>query len=469
MKKRKTLDLISYSNDSEFFFRTGMRYVRKKLFGSALKYLSKAAEMEPFNADYQFNLACIFAELKQTEKSNSTLLGILRDIDPRLSECYFGIGCNYFDMGDFKKARKYFEKYVYFDPDGRFVGEIYDILYYLQIYDDVSLDSTKGGIVAKLVNEGKKLLECGSYKKACSKLEKAIEIDPELVSPRNDLSMAYFSIGEADRAISLAKCVLILEPENIFAHCNLLLFYIQAGKQEPGNKQLKILSDLKVNNKEELMKLISTYAFLKKHAKIVKILLNYLRDNEEYIFFHMLSTAFYNLKRYGDAENVWNSMIKLFPHYKAAIEHYIKINSDTKNGIIQHADMEYTDKFSGQSGEEYMSTVINRNFPDRSDKSKMKSIHWRKEWKAVIDCAIKNKEFIYRENYESELKGIWMNFISRVYPENLPMIRKRETWAAALEYIYCNLHLISVSKRDLAEKYNVSLSSIVSKLKDLGN
>ena len=102
-----------------------------------LKYLEKAVVTEPFNADFQFNYACVLAELKESKKSNLTLMNILKNIDPTLTECYFGIGCNYFDIGSLKKAKEYFEKYIYFDPTGQFVDEAYDIIYYLQIYENV--------------------------------------------------------------------------------------------------------------------------------------------------------------------------------------------------------------------------------------------------------------------------------------------------------------------------------------------
>lgn len=65
MNKRK--NIISINQDAEFFFRAGMRCISKKKFQSALNYLSKAAQMDPFNADYQFNLGCVLAELKQVK------------------------------------------------------------------------------------------------------------------------------------------------------------------------------------------------------------------------------------------------------------------------------------------------------------------------------------------------------------------------------------------------------------------
>jgi tetratricopeptide (TPR) repeat protein len=140
MNKRKPIDLVSLRNDPEFYFKIGQKYVKKKSLGTALRFINRAVDIEPYNADYQFNFACLLAELKQPGKSNDILLSILKNIDPKLTECYFGIGCNYFDLADFIKAREYFEKYVYFDPDGQFIDEAYDILNYLQFYGDAGVD-----------------------------------------------------------------------------------------------------------------------------------------------------------------------------------------------------------------------------------------------------------------------------------------------------------------------------------------
>lgn len=241
METKKTKKIIPYRRNPEFYFRVGVRYAGRKMFRTAARFLNKAYEKDPYNADYQFNLACVLAELKEVERSNEMFMNIIKNIDPTLSECYFGIACNYFDAGNFKKAYEYFEKYLVYDREGEFLEEAYDILYYLQIYTDAGLDTKKEKAFKRLAIEGRKLLDQGSYIKAVEKLEKAIEIDPEAVSQRNDLSISRFLAGEAEKAISIAKSVLKLEERNLLAHCNLALFYSGAGKKELYKKQIKSL------------------------------------------------------------------------------------------------------------------------------------------------------------------------------------------------------------------------------------
>lgn len=374
--------VIPFSQNAETYFRVGLRHAEKRIFGKSLKYLEKAAQIEPFNPDYLFNLATVHAELKQVEKSNKILLDILKYIDPTLTECYFGIGCNYFDLGDLKKAREYFEKYIYYDPEGQFSNDAYDILYYMRIYDETSLGSRKSRTAEKLASEGRKLLNALEFDKACSKLEAAIEIDPEAVETRNYLSIACFVTGNIDRAISIAKSILLLQPENLFSHCNLALLYAYSGNEKELDHLAGVIAGLSLEYMAEIKKLQDVYEKLCKAENCVSF-------------------------------------------------------EDIRNAAGRVAG-----------------------------KISQKSIKWKKEWDDVIQCALQNREFIYKSGYEKELKNIWMNFIKKVYPAHIPVIKKREVWAAALEYIYCNLHLIRVSKSSLAKKYKVSPSSIANKLKD---
>ncbi len=152
MTKEKRENILLFRHDAELFFRVGIRYANREMFDLALKYFKKAIEAEPDNSDYQFNYGCVLAELKQIKESNSVLMNILRNIDPTLSECFFGIGCNYFEMGNLKRAKKYFEKYVDFDNEGEFAEEAHDILYYLEFYEKMDSDKAdlenKAGIEA---------------------------------------------------------------------------------------------------------------------------------------------------------------------------------------------------------------------------------------------------------------------------------------------------------------------------------
>lgn len=378
MEKEK---VISYERSAELFFKAGLKYADRKQYDKALKLLNRAVQIEPFKSDYLFNLATIYAELRETDKSNAILVRILRDIDPTLTECYFAIGCNYFDSNNLKKAGEYFEKYVTYDPYGMFTEEAYDILYYIKFYENFPYRKRKRKSPTKLLQEGKKLLAEMRFDEATAKLEEALEEEPRAVEARNDLAVACFLSGDLKRAISLEKSVLILQPENMFSLCNLAVLYSYGRNTEQVKEQINLLTGLNVDYKSQFQELTEMYRNLCKGTDTV------------------------------DAKRLCNCIRKI-------------------------------------SGEVAQKNTL-----------------WKMELDSVIECAVNNKEYIYRSGYEKELRNIWMDYVRKINPGEVPVIRKKEVWAAALEYIYCSLNLIRVSKNSLAKKYNVSPASITRRLK----
>lgn len=384
-------NVLQYRRDPEILFNIGLKYASKRDFNRALRFMDEAIKCEPFNAEYLFNLACVQAELRQSKASNNSLIYIIVNIDPTMTECYFGVACNYFDIGDLKKAREYLEKYVSAGDEGEFEDVANDILYYLQIFEDNEQQTKSNKRVSRFLTRGKQLIKEAYYAQACSKLEKAVEIDPFQVAVRNYLALACFLNNDIDRAMSIAKSVLKLENDNVFAHCNLALFYAHKNMMNECNDQIEVLNKSKINNREEFVQ------YLKKALTRVKV----------------------------------------------------------KDIVIQ--------KIAKALNIEIYNKIDKTNVEERC----RKQIKWKREWKEIIECALNNREFSYESDYENKLREIWVSYISNVNPDSLPIIRKREAWAAALEYVYCCNKKIKVTKRRLADKYNISTSSLANKLKVL--
>lgn len=280
MKSKK---VISFERDAEFFFRLGIKYTEKRNYKKAEKYMEIAVAKEPFNVDYQFNLAGVKAEMGETEKSSEILKGILINIDPTLTECYFGIGCNYFDIEDFIRAKDYFEKYLHFDPEGVYADDVKDVLYYLSYYEGEGWNKKRLKTASKLVREGKRLYDRGEYEEAAEKLEAALEEDPGAVDTRNSLSMAFFMEGDVEKAISLANSTLKLDHNDVWAHCNLTMFYSSIGRTQDFKEQIKTLQSLRIGSKRELLKVLDTCVGLEQFSGIRKILKNYSGNRNEFL------------------------------------------------------------------------------------------------------------------------------------------------------------------------------------------
>ncbi|MGI6777978.1 MAG: tetratricopeptide repeat protein [Acetivibrionales bacterium] len=268
MADKNTSKTLQYRRDPGIFFNIGLKYGNRKDYTKSLRFMEEAVKQEPFNADYRFHLACVQAELKQSEESNNSLMFIIKNIDPTLTECYFGIACNYFDLGELEKAKEYLEKYVYSVEEGEFVEAAYDILYYLQIFEDAGTGKKNSRKIARLLKQGKEFLSDEMYDKACVKFEEIIEIDPFHIPARNYLALTSFFSSNVDRAISLAGSVLKMEDDNAFAHCTLAMFYGYKNMADECNDHLDVISRLNLNTKDESIQFLKK-AFSKVNMKEV--------------------------------------------------------------------------------------------------------------------------------------------------------------------------------------------------------
>ncbi|MDD2481603.1 MAG: hypothetical protein PHC44_04475 [Lutispora sp.] len=87
---------------------------------------------------------------------------------------------------------------------------------------------------------------------------------------------------------------------------------------------------------------------------------------------------------------------------------------------------------------------------------------WKKEWEEVKNKTLKMMKNCYKTPYKKIVEDIWYDFIKSSYPE-VPSIGKTEIWSAALEFAYCKFTCKDVTQQQLADKYNVSKSSISEK------
>ncbi len=271
LKKRTTIAFDKYYKDARIHHRIGKKLFDSGRNESALHFLMRAVELDPYNAEYKFALACLFSEMDRLESSNELMTEIIKNIDPGFTECYFGIGCNFFEMGNLEKAREYFEKYLHFAPEGPLMYDVYDLLYCLGIYDESRVKGSIRRKAVRLSRKGEKLLQEENMEKAEKAFDMALECYPGLIGPRIHLSDIYFLQGKWEKAICMAKSILSLDPVNVEAHCRLALFYAAAGNKSRYAKQVKELQTLKPSNEKEMTILRETCSTLGEFATLRNI------------------------------------------------------------------------------------------------------------------------------------------------------------------------------------------------------
>ena len=93
---------------------------------------------------------------------------------------------------------------------------------------------------------------------------------------------------------------------------------------------------------------------------------------------------------------------------------------------------------------------------------------WLDQWQDVLELTLENmrRSDSYDELFYEDVQAIWIDFINNLYPR-LPVIKKKETWAAGLEYALARYHFLHLTQKKLAGQYNVSPSSISTRYQEI--
>ncbi|MUT64950.1 tetratricopeptide repeat protein [Paenibacillus sp. NEAU-GSW1] len=84
---------------------------------------------------------------------------------------------------------------------------------------------------------------------------------------------------------------------------------------------------------------------------------------------------------------------------------------------------------------------------------------WEDRWQEVVETALMRMNKHYDLVQQHDLMTLWVEFLSRVYPE-VPKLTKVESWAAALEYLTAKMHRRTISYHEVSVRYGTSIATI---------
>jgi tetratricopeptide (TPR) repeat protein len=84
---------------------------------------------------------------------------------------------------------------------------------------------------------------------------------------------------------------------------------------------------------------------------------------------------------------------------------------------------------------------------------------WNEKWQAVLEAALVRMNKHYDLVQQHDLLTLWIEFLSRVYPE-VPKLGKVEGWAAALEYLTAKMHRRAISYHEVSLRYGTSIATV---------
>jgi tetratricopeptide (TPR) repeat protein len=332
-------NVIPFRLDAAFFFERALRHLDRRDLQSSLKYFRKAVEYEPDNPVNHCNLAGVLSEMGRFEESNEVLRTILEEIDSSMVECYFYMANNFANLGEYELAEEYAALYIEADPNGEFVEEAEEML-------EILVDEFGGGEVLRRRQQeryekqsgqdtARRLLEEGKFYEATLQLEKMIRESPEATAPRNNLSLAYYYLGDLDRAIELAYEVLAKDPNNIHAYCNLAVYYQHRNEKQKVREILDILCKLYPLNFDHAYKLATTMGILGEHETAYRLFKQLLRytDRSDVSLLHATAAALVGIGRLKHAKRYWMEIKQLDPKSQVADYYLEKLAEAERIGI----------------------------------------------------------------------------------------------------------------------------------------
>ncbi len=305
--------VVSFERNGDFYCKMGLKLLGGQRLLEAAKIFRKAVELEPDNCEYHFNLAGVMAEMGNLKESVSILENAITNLTPLMSECYFALGCNYFDLGTFQKSRDNFEKYCQVSPNGAFLAEAVEAIRFIDI-NILRKNQVSQARIRKMADKGKELLDKCEFSKAVKVLKDVIRMDPDSTIPRNNLALAYYLQGDVGNAINITREVLRLDSGNPYANSNLTLFYKTIESKDLYLRQLKYLRDARFESIEEVLNAIDILSRLGEDSAIRYILERWVKKHDEIITWHFLSVSFHNLGKFSKAVDTWNYIKSKLPH-----------------------------------------------------------------------------------------------------------------------------------------------------------
>lgn len=341
---RKIGRVIPFERDVEFFLRRGSQRLEKNDLIEAINNYYIAQARDPENVEIQLAIAEVLTEMHRYEESNRLLFPLL-STDESPPECFFGIACNFLGMQEFNHAQDSLESYLSLEPDGDFVPDALDMLDVIE--DDTAL-YTMPGVFSKEEHDAysacahsRQLLENGRIEEAVSMLEKLAEENPSVHFVHNNLALAYFCEKNFARAMEVVREVLAEDPDNVQAHCNLLLFLHAARDVEGVARALGFLRKVDTQDPHDWNRMAVVFMEtdnIEEALQILKKLQTVFPYDESML--HRLGVCYYKLGRYREATKCYDKLSKLNPSDTVAA-YYRKVCHNAAEGEREKIDWLY--------------------------------------------------------------------------------------------------------------------------------
>lgn len=463
--------IVAFNPNGEYYFLKGMKAHKHGDYHKAIKYLNRARQLEPDEPMIPLQLALVYTETGDYDESNRILFNILEELDSSLVECHYFIANNFAFEGYFQEAYKHASIYLEQDKDGKFAEDAEELLDLIELeYSDDFDEIFEQDEFIQMQEEAKEYLDNGQFQKAVNLFEKLIKEYPEYWSNYNNLSLAYFYLGEKEKAHLVLNELLEKNPGNLHALCNKLVFSHYQKDDETKEQLIELLKKIKPLSLEHQFKLGATLALVGEYEDAyfwLKRLVKIGFDGGG-AFYYWLSISAYYTGRKQIAQKSWQKLVELNPekHFTEPWNENKISPTESINPIIARslASLNKTERIFGL----FLASLSEEKdhfFNHFEAKSKLEEEYFDFLTKGKGNDFIAFGHEIAVQFYETiglqepEIYLFWFYLWGELTEE--PLRKKNiKAIAAGIEYVWRKLRDEKCTQQMIAEKYGLSLSTV---------
>lgn len=330
----KNLNIINYKQSGAFYYRRALKLLDNGQYLRCIKHLHQALEIVPDNVDYKITLAQTLSEIEYYEDSNDILFSLMIDIDDTPTDCYYGLGCNFYGMNEFGKALAMLNQYVSIDPYG---SQCEDAFYIIENMHDILEEYyyNRKDIVKSFYDNAPNIRDINS-----ALLKKDAN---GWVNEKNSKALFAYMNGDYKSVLKICSSIQKKIPNEINSICAMMLTYY---KQKDYNN-MKTLSDYAIdiakNDDIQLHKVAIVLCETHQHDKAVYVLNRLLETNEHNPkYTHYLAIGYYNLHKYDKALKQWRKILNVVNDDIRYTWYYNKCKAKIDGINRKHTDFEYS-------------------------------------------------------------------------------------------------------------------------------
>ncbi|OZU88762.1 hypothetical protein CIL03_10780 [Virgibacillus indicus] len=308
-------NVIPFIPEGDFYFTKGIEAFQKRKFDISIKWMKKAIEAKPNEALYQCQMSIIYTEIGAYHAANQLLTKVLQSDD--YVDCYYLLANNYAHLGLLHDAKKYALSYLDKEPDGDFTEEAESLLDLIDIDDNDEDDWDLEDEDELLIYQETVFhhMENMEWDQALPLIEEMLTLFPEHKLAKHDYTHALFFSGNKSEAVEAELDILKENPNSLYSHTNLALFYYELGQKREYKESIQALLNVYPIHEQQKLKIavtLSRTAYFEEAYKRFRTL-NKAIVKTHPSYFRWYSIAAFHMGEKDKAATIWEEGLKKYP------------------------------------------------------------------------------------------------------------------------------------------------------------